>query len=550
MRPEINGLNALTSQLVNEYWDFYPTVASRIGEHSYDGRLPDLSATNTSRRIRRLKQRKHDLSTLSVNDPVYHSIEHKLLSHFLDKDLFNLQQMESVKFNPVRQVGHLNIRPYIMRNYAPLTDRLRSMSSLFLQVPEFLKSLTERLDNNIGHQVLQASIDGYSGIAHLYRTGLDSGVQDCKDQSLVKTVYAASELAAKAVDEFIAELKHLSSSCTPDSAIGSDLFSSMLLANECVSTELSDLIRIGQSNLEDNLAELKSLANTLAPRSSIKETVMAIAKNHPSDSAVIPETQKMLEDIRSRLIALDIVSLPSEDRCLVVETPEYMRYAFAAMDSPGSLERSATESFYYITPAEPDWSQREREEWLSNFNYDTLRIISIHEVYPGHFTHHLHNRYGSDLPLINLASTSYAFTEGWAHYAEQIMVEIDYPENTLQLKITQILEALVRNCRYMCSIGIHTQGMSVDEATQFFVENAYMEELPARKEAMRGTFDPGYLNYTLGKLMILKLRSDFYRENPDTSLKSFHDRLLSHGAPPIPILRDMLLKQSSHEPMI
>lgn len=545
-----NRLETLTSQTINEYWDFYPTAGSRVGEHSFDGRLPDLSASAIARRIQTLRQRRSDFTALSVNSPVDSTINGKLLSHFIEKDLFNLQQMEPVKFNPVRQVGYLNIGPYIMRDYAPLVERLRSMTSLLLQVPEFLISLTEQLDDSIGFPVLQASIDSYSGIANLYRTGLINGVKDCKDSSVVKAVYSASALAATSVDEFVAKLKTRASNCPTDFAIGSQLFSSMLLANECVDTDLPDLIRIGQSNLEDNLAKLKALANKLAPSRSINETVTEIGKNHPSACGIIPETQHMLEDIRSGLVELDIISLPSEDRCLVVETPEYMRYAFAAMDSPGALEKRSTESFYYITPTEPEWSFQEREEWLSNFNYDTLRIISIHEVYPGHFTHHLHNRYGETISFINRVSTSYAFTEGWAHYAEQMMVELEYEENTLQLKITQVLEALVRNCRYLCSIGMHTQGMSLEEATRFFIENAYMEELPARKEAMRGTFDPGYLNYTLGKLMILKLRSDFYRENPSTSLKDFHDKLLSHGAPPIPLVRDILLNQSSHESII
>ena len=550
MRSDNNRLDKFTSKVINEYWDFYPTAGSRVGEHSFDGRLPDLSASSISRRIVTLRQRKTDLSAMSVTNPKDETINSKLLSHFINKDLFNLQQMESVKFNPVRQVGYLNIGPYIIRDYAPLPERLRSMTSLLLEVPEFLRSLTEQLDDNIGLPILQASIDSYSGIANLYRTGLTNSVKDCENQTIVKDVYSASALAATAVDEFVSTLKTRASSCPADFAIGAQLFSSMLLANELVSTKLLDLIKIGQDNLANNLAKLNDLTNKLAPSDSVKETVMKIGKNHPSASAIIPETQHMLEDIRSRLVQLDIISVPSEDRCLVVETPEYMRYAFAAMDSPGSLEKTATESFYYITPTEPEWSVQESEEWLSNFNYDTLRIISIHEVYPGHFTHHLHNRYGETLPFINIASTSYAFTEGWAHYAEQMMVEMEYQENTLQLKITQVLEALVRNCRYMCAIGMHTQGMTVEEATQFFMKNAYMEELPARKEAMRGTFDPGYLNYTLGKLMILKLRNDFYRENPNTSLKNFHDNLLSQGAPPIPLVRDVLLKQSSYESMI
>jgi hypothetical protein len=325
----------------------------------------------------------------------------------------------------------------------------------------------------------------------------------------------------------------------------------MLLANECVSTELPELIRIGQSNLEDNLSKLRDLTNKVAPSKPIKETVMEIGRNHPSASRIIPEAQDMLEDIRAVLVDLDIVSLPSEDRCLAVETPEYMRYAFAAMDSPGPLEKNATESFYYITPVEPYWSTQQQEEWLSNFNYDTLRIISIHEVYPGHFTHHLHNRYGSKLPLISHASTSYAFTEGWAHYAEQMMMETKYIENNSQLRITQLLEALVRNCRYICSLGMHTEGMSLSAATQYFMDNAYMERLPAEKEALRGTFDPGYLNYTLGKLMILKLRDDYRQENPEEfSLRGFHDTLLSYGSPPIPLLRECMLKESSSNSII
>jgi uncharacterized protein (DUF885 family) len=214
------------------------------------------------------------------------------------------------------------------------------------------------------------------------------------------------------------------------------------------------------------------------------------------------------------------------------------------MDSAGALETRATESFYYVTPVEPDWTAQQQEEWLSNFNYDTLRMVSVHEVYPGHFVHFLHNRYGRSLPLVNRVATSYAFTEGWAHYTEQMMVESEYGAGQPALHLTQLLEALVRNCRFLCSIWMHTQGMSVDDATRFFMDKAYMGELPARREAMRGTFDPGYLSYTLGKLMILKLREDFQREQGSAfTLKGFHDRLLSYGAPPVSLLRQVMLRE-------
>ena len=257
----------------------------------------------------------------------------------------------------------------------------------------------------------------------------------------------------------------------------------------------------------------------------------------------------MLEAIRQALIDFDVISVPSEDRCQVIETPAYMRYAFAAMDSAGALESKATESFYYVTPVDEDWNDTQREQWLSNFNYETLKVISVHEVYPGHFVHNLHNRYGRPLPLINRAATSYAFSEGWAHYTEQMMLETEYGAGQPALLLTQLLEALVRNCRFVCSIRMHTEGMTVDEATKFFMDNAYMGELPARREALRGTFDPGYLNYTLGKLMILKMREDYRKKRGSGySLKDFHDQLLSFGGPPLPLVREAMLGESG-EPL-
>ena len=216
MTSDNNRLDKFTSKVINEYWDFYPTAGSRVGEHSFDGRLPDLSASSISRRILTLRQRKTDLSEISVTNPKYDAINSKLLSHFIDKDLFNLQQMEPVKFNPVRQVGYLNVGPYIIRDYAPLPDRLIGMTSLLQEVPEFLRSLTEQLDDNIGLPILQASIDSYSGIANLYRTGLTDSVKDCRDQSVAKDVYSASKSAASAVEEFVAELKTRTANCPPD----------------------------------------------------------------------------------------------------------------------------------------------------------------------------------------------------------------------------------------------------------------------------------------------------------------------------------------------
>jgi len=201
-----------------------------------------------------------------------------------------------------------------------------------------------------------------------------------------------------------------------------------------------------------------------------------------------------------------------------------------------------------VTPVEPHWTERQKEEWLRDFDYNTIQIVSIHEVYPGHFVHSLHGRTAPS--LVSKALRSYSFSEGWAHYTEEMMLEAGYGHDNPSLKLAQICDALLRDCRYLCSIGMHTQGMSVEEATRFFMEKAFMGEFPARKEALRGTFDPGYLNYTLGKLMILKLREDYREEKGASfSLKEFHDRLLSYGAPPVPLLREAMLRNPPTPPL-
>ena len=540
----------LAGRLVKEHWDFYPTAGSRIGRHEYDGQLPDLSPHRITCRVEELRRGLAQLSGLAGGygnevEPE-ERLTHRLLELFLRRELFNLEDMRPLENNPMRQVGYLNVGAYVKRDYAPLVDRLRAATQVLEQVPDFLNVLEAALARELSRPVLEMSIESYRGMARFYRVDLDQSAGGVGDAETLARFDRARERAAQALDSFAVKLEErlarLTEGAEGDFAIGPRLYSDMLAYGEGLTAPLNDIIALGQANLERNLERLAEAAEAVAPGRSIRDIVAEIGRNHPAADALIPETRAMLEDIRRSLLDFDIISLPSEDRCQVIETPTYMRYAFAAMDSPGSLETNATESYYYVTPVADDWTDAKAEEWLSNFNYDTLRIISIHEVYPGHFVHHLHNSYGRELPLVNRVASSYAFTEGWAHYTEEMMLETEYARGQERLPVTQLLEALVRNCRYLCALGMHTQGMTVDEATRFFMDNAYMEELPARREALRGTFDPGYLNYTLGKLMILKLRDDYRREQGAAySLRGFHDKLLSYGAPPLPLLREAML---------
>ena len=539
-------LERLSERLIREHWDFYPTAGSRIGKHEFDGRLPDLTPANISRRkteIRRGLSALQPLLTESLDSETTLSL--RLLESFQQRELFTFEELQPLENNPMRQAGFLNVGNYVRRDYAPLEDRLRSASSALKQVPDFLSTVAAALRDDLSRHIVDMSVESYAGMAQFYRNDLLSFAAQVSDREIAADFTASIGSAAKALDEFVDQLRTRSRATDNGFAIGNELYSRMLATGEGLDLPLQRVQSVGQANLQENLGRIREVAASIAPDKSVQQIVDEISRTHPTAQGLIPDTRELLEDIRQALLDHDVISLPSEDRCQVVETPAYMRYAFAAMDSAGALETQATESFYYVTPVEEYWSPEQAEEWLSKFDYNTLRIISIHEVYPGHFVHHLHNRYGRTLPLVNRVATSYAFTEGWAHYTEQMMLETDYGAGRPELLLTQLLEALVRNCRYMCSLAMHTENMTVDEATRYFMDNAFMAEYPARREALRGTFDPGYLNYTLGKLMILKLRGDFRNNhNGSFTLKGFHDRLLSYGAPPLPLLRKVMLPEA------
>ncbi len=545
-----SNLEQLSERLISEHWDFYPTAGSRIGRHEFDGRLPDLTPGSIGRRKGEIQRGLSEVQSLERDSlSNQEQLSRRMLELFLQRELFTFEELRPLENNPMRQAGFLNVGNYVRRDYAPLEDRLRAASSALKQVPEFLNTLDASLRDDLSRHIVDMSVESYGGMAQFYRNELASFANKVDDRRIAADFTSSIAEAAAALDGFVEKLKPRARAANNDFAIGDTLYSRMLATGEGLDLPLERIASIGQANLEENLARLREVAASIAPDKSVQQIVDDISKTHPTAQGLIPDTRELLEDIRRALIDHGIVSLPSEDRCQVIETPTYMRYAFAAMDSAGALETEATESFYYVTPVEDHWTPEQAEEWLSKFDYNTLRIISIHEVYPGHFVHHLHNRYGRPLPLVNRVATSYAFTEGWAHYTEQMMLETDYGTGRPELQLTQLLEALVRNCRYMCSLAMHTGDMTVDEATKFFMENAFMAEYPSRREALRGTFDPGYLNYTLGKLMILKLRDDYRRErNGDYSLMRFHDHLLSYGAPPLPLLRNVMLS-GGHPPL-
>ena len=538
--------DAARERILSDTWECYPSMASRLGLHEYDGRLPSISQAALANRVSELRQglaslENIDTSALSVRS--YY--DHHILMSALQRELMEITELRWHETNPMEMLWHIDVSGYVQRDYAPLEQRVDSLTRALECVPAYLAELRSVMSGRLASPVLEASIEAYDGIASFYDSDLVNATSTLTDGDLHEQFDTARTLAVEAVSGFVEHLRALRPYADASFAIGRDKFAALLKHGEMVDVPLERLLTIGEADLRRNLKRLTEVSASIDAGKPPAEVMASIAADHPTADALIEETRDMLEDIRQYLIDNDIVSVPSEARCQTVPTPSFMRWAFAALDFPGPFEETATETYYYVTPVEEHWSDDEKEQWLTSFNYSTLRAVSVHEAYPGHYVHYLHTRNAGS--MMSRIFGAYSFWEGWAHYAEQMMVETGYlvqPHDELG----QLMEALLRDCRFICAIRMHTQGMTVEEATRFFMENAFLEELPARKEAMRGTFDPMYLNYTLGKLMILKLRDDYRQvKGNGYSLRGFHDEFLSYGAPPIPLVREMMLGEGSGE---
>ncbi len=377
-----------------------------------------------------------------------------------------------------------------------------------------------------------------------------------KNENLMASFDAANRRAIEEVRAFAAYLKEqkLPKASAPY-ALGRDKYKKLLEYGEMVTLSPEQILEIGLRELQRKQQVFAEAAREIDPARPPVEVFRAIQKDHPTEQALIPDTARDLDMIRQFVIDRHIITIPSPVRATVAETPQFMRAtSFASMDTPGPFETKATEAYYYVTPVEADWPPQQKEEWLTAFNYYTTDIVLIHEAYPGHYVQFLCLNASPATKLEKIFS-SYAFVEGWAHYAEQMLVDEGFgadpsPTPTQEGKVkaakyrlAQTDEALLRICRLCVSIKLHCQGMSVEAATKFFQDNCYYEQKPARQEAIRGAYDPEFLYYTLGKLEILKLREDYRRQEGEKfTLQAFHDEMLRHGAPPIRLLREVMLK--------
>ena len=549
---------AVAEEFIKGYFAARPLLGTSIGMHEYDGRISDYSRLALDAELSRLKRfedrlQKFELDKLSQRQ----SIDLRILQAAIHKEIFQREAMSIYERDPMVYARAADVNIYIKRNFAPLEDRVHSIVAIESQVPNILIAARTNLDPVLPKPYVELAIQIAKASADFLRKNLVEAVADLKDDRIRTEFREANRKAAAALADYAGWLERDKlPKATADFALGEEKFARMLKETELVDLPPEKVLEIGLEQLAKEQKAFTEAARRIDASKTPAEVFKQVQSEHPTPESLLADINKDLESIRKFVVTRKLVTIPSEIRARVKEMPLYRRAtSFASMDTPGAFEKRATDAYYYVTPPEDQWPPEQKDQWLTAFNFYTADVVSIHEVYPGHYVQFLRLN-ASPASKVEKIFGSYAFIEGWAHYCEKVMIDEGYgtvanpneadEKRATKYRLAQADEALLRLCRLCVAIKMHTQKMTVDEATKFFEENCYYEEKPARAEAMRGTFDPGYLNYTLGKLEILKLRDDYMaQEGRNFGAQKFHNELLNHGMPPIRLLRELMLKDKS-----
>jgi hypothetical protein len=533
------------SNFIESYFKAHPFFAVQSGRHEFDGQMADWSAAAFQTEIDRLKQLRTQAESMSEEplEPAQR-FERQYVLSVIDSDLFWLDQAKAPFKNPAWYINNLDPEVYLSREYAPLETRLQGYLGYARALPKIAEQIKANLHTPLAKPLIEHGIDGFGGYAEFFRNDVPKVFANIKDEQMKKDLAQATLEAAKAMDDLKTWLVSQRKQATDDFALGPDVYAAMIKQTERVDMPLADVESMGRADLQRNTAMLKEACAQYLPKGTIRACIDKMAANKPKGGAV-EAARAMLKDLKAFIVEKDIVTIPGTEEALVAESPPYNRGNFAYINIPGPYEKGVA-SVYNISPPDPKWTPKERAAYIPGIA--KLTFTSAHEVWPGHFLQFLHaNRNPSKIAALWVG---YAYAEGWAHYCEELMWEEGYGNGSPEIHIGQLTDALLRDVRFLSSIGLHTHGMTPAQSEKMFLEDAYADAGNARQQAARGTYDPAYLNYTLGKLMIRKLRADWVAQktsgdanaDPKAQWKAFHDQFLSYGGPPIPLVRKAMLR--------
>src|SRR5438132_2902245 len=540
------SFNELVDAYVDDYFKANPWQATSVGFHQYDRQLEDFSLAAHQRNRRMLLE--HVAAFQAINPRMLargDRDDHEIMIATIHSLLWEEDRVQQWRKNPDNYSSAVTgtIFNLIKRNFAPAAERLRSVIEREKQIPRALMQARAVLLNP-PKIYTDIAIEQLPGNTDFFKTTVPESFSDVKDAALLADFKRSNDGAIAALNDYLSWLqKDLLPKSRGTFAIGAENYRLKLLYDEMVDVPLPRLLEIGYAQLRKDQQAFVDTARRIDSNKPPEQVLKELEKDHPAADKLLSSAQQQLDGLRQFLIDKKIVTVPGGAQAKVVETPPFARATtVASMDTPGPYETKATEAYYNITLPDPSWSKEKQEEYLEGYNYPLLSNVSVHEVWPGHYEQFLWLRNDPTLSKVRKLTGSGSDSEGWAHYSEQMVLDEGLYNNDPRYRLAQLVDALLRDCRYIVGIRMHTQGMTMAEAREFFIKEGHQVPVVGEMETKRGTGDPTYLMYTLGKLEIMKLRDDYQQKmGANFSLQDFHDRFIRAGNPPVKIVRRELM---------
>ena len=540
------------------YFPFNPTSGTNVGFHQYDSQLEDYSRSGINRQIALLKKFEQQVDRI---DPaklsLQESTDRQLVLDDVRSRLLTLEEIRPWEKNPDYYSSGITVSVFTImeRKFAPADQRLKSLTAREKLIPAVFDAARQNLKNSPSVYV-DVALEQLPGIIRFFQNDVPAAFQDAKDPGVLADFRAANQKVIDALGQYQNFVeKELKPKAHGDFRIGAENFRKKLLYDEDVDIPLDRLIEIGMANLRQNQQSFREVGRQIDPSKTPQQILEEIGSDHPAPAALLQTFRDMLGGLRAYVEDHHIVGVPSQVMPIVEETPPFMRaLTFASMDTPGPYEMVAKEAYFNVTLPESSWTPQQVEEHMHGFNRGTLVSTAVHEVFPGHYVQFLW-LFSAPTKVRKLLGCS-SNAEGWAHYSEQMMLDegfgrtpgTDLSHDTafLKLRLGQLQDALLRNARYIVGLQMHSGKMTFDQGVQFFEKEGYQSHENSMRETKRGTSDPTYLYYTLGKLEILKLREDYKKKaGPNFSLEDFHNKFLQQGFPPVKLIRRAMLGDDS-----
>ena len=542
--PVSEPLPHFVNDLLGYLHETLPTYAAFDGVHTHDDLLEDFSKHGIDQNARALSgylRRLEEISRDSMTD--VEALEHRMLASHLRGRMFELEDVRTWEKNPQVYADVLasSLAAQALFTHAPASERARRVLSKLRQAPRLSQAARDNIKDPPGIFV-KVGIETMRGALKFIDEDLPRALSSVDDMHLLGDLADAQVEASAAVGAYVEYLEsELAPRARASFRLGRERFEQKLRLEEGITLPVDRLLAIATRELRETQEAFRSLAGRMNGGDPLA-TWAATKDQHPAMGELVSAGRAQVDELRTFLERHSIVTVPPTEPVVVAPTPEFYRWAFASMWTPGPFESKPSRAYYYLTDVNPSWPAERQQEHLRDCNIPALWSISIHEVYPGHFLHYQHLRRVTSTVRKSLMFAPASFVEGWAHYCESMMIEAGFARQDDGVKLAQLSEALVRLVRFIVGIKLHTEDMSVEQGVRWFREEAYLEESSARRESERGTFDPTYLVYSAGKMMLLKLRQDYKAQQGKAfSLKTFHDTLLGNGTAPFWLHRQLML---------